>query len=170
MDSPNRTRTFSWQDPMLGAQAARTLSGLDYLHAMSRGELPLPPIMAALGFDHLPPQAELGKVTFFLEPQEFHYNPIGSVHGGVFATLLDSAMGCAVHSTLPAGVGYTTLELKVNFIKALTARTGLVHCEGTVLSGGRQVATAEGRLFDTSGKLYAHATTTCLILQPRSSE
>jgi uncharacterized protein (TIGR00369 family) len=166
MTSDSRSRTFTWQDPLLGAQAARTLSGLDYLQAMSRGELPFPPIMAALGFDQRPPEVEAGKVTFFLEPQEYHYNPIGSVHGGVFATLLDSAMGCAVHSLLPLGVGYTTLELKVNFIRPLSVQTGLVSCVGTVLSQTRQVATAEGRLVDASGKLYAHATTTCLLLPP----
>ena len=166
MNSISRTRTFSWQDPMEGALAARSMSGLDYLHAMGRGEYPFPPLMYTLGFDHLPPAVELGKVTFFLEPQEYHYNPIGSVHGGVFAALLDSAMGCAVHSTLPAGVGYTTLELKVNFVRPLTATTGLVRCEGLVLSGGRQVATAEGRIVDADGKLYAHATTTCLLIRP----
>ena len=110
----------------------------------------------------------MGKVTFFLQPEEYHYNPIGSVHGGVIATLLDSAVGCAVHSTLPAGVWYTTLEIKVSYIKAVTAKTGLLRCEGTVLSAGRQVATAEGRLIDSQGKLYAHATTTCLILKSDS--
>ncbi len=169
MAPANRTRTFTWQDPLTGAQAARTLSGLDYLLAIGRGELPVPPIMAALGFDQHLPEVAPGKVTFFLEPQEYHYNPIGSVHGGVFATLLDSAMGCAVHTTLPAGVGYTSLELKVNFIRPLTVRSGLVSCVGTVLSAGRQVATAEGRITDASGKLYAHATTTCLLLHPKES-
>ncbi len=164
MNDPARSRTFVWQDPLLGARAARTLNGLDYLAAMGRGELPYPPIMAALGFDQVPPEMEPGRVTFFLEPQEYHYNPIGSVHGGVFATLLDSAMGCAVHSRLPAGTGYTTLELKVNFVRPLRAGSGLVRCEGLVLSLGRQVATAEGRIVDAAGKLYAHATTTCLLL------
>jgi len=166
MTPPSRTRTFSWQDPMAGAQAARTMSGLDYLNAMGRGEFAYPPLMYMLGMDHLTPTVEPGKVTFFLEPQEYHYNPIGSVHGGVFASLLDSAMGCAIHSTLPAGVGYTTLEFKISFLKALTTATGLVSCEGTVLSAGRQVATAEGRIFDAGGKLYAHGTTTCLLLRP----
>ena len=166
MPDSSRTRTFSWQDPAIGAQAARTRSGLDYLLAISRGELPPPPVLVALGFEQTL-EISTGKVTFLLEPQEYHYNSIGSVHGGVFATLLDSAMGCAVHSTLPAGVGYTTLELKVNFIKALTSSTGKVRCEGLVLSAGRQVATAEGRILDEAGKLYAHATTTCLLLHPR---
>ena len=164
-----RSRTFTWQDPLVGAQAAQTMSGLEYLAAMGRGELPFPPIMAAMGFDQIAPEAEPGKVTFFLEPQEYHYNPIGSVHGGVFATLLDSAVGCAVHSMLPAGVGYTTLELKVNFLKALTVRSGLVRCEGQVISLGRQVALAEGRIVDAAGKLYAHATTTCLLLPPKTT-
>lgn len=166
MSPTPRTRTFSWQDPMTGAMAARTMSGLDYLNAMGRGEFAYPPLMYLLGMDHLTPEIAPGKVTFFLEPQEYHYNPIGSVHGGVFASLLDTAMGCAVHSTLPAGVSYTTLEFKITFIKALTTATGLVRCEGTLLSAGRQVATAEGRIVDATGKLYAHGTTTCLLLRP----
>ena len=164
MSDSLRTRTFSWQDPLVGAHAARALSGLDYLRAMTRGELPYPPITATLGFDQLPPEIEPGRVTFFLEPQEYHYNPIGSVHGGVFATLLDSAMGCAVLSRLAMGTGYTTLELSVNFVRPLKAGSGLVRCEGQVLSMGRRVATAEGRIVDAAGKLYAHATTTCLLL------
>lgn len=159
-----RTRTFTWQDPLVSARAMPGLSGLEFLHAMARGELPLPPIMHALGFDARPPEAERGKVTFFLTPQEYHFNPIGSVHGGVYAAVLDSAVGCAVHSMLPAGVGYTTLELKVNYVRPLRLGAGEVRCEGTVLSLGRQVATAEGRVLGADGTLYAHATTTCLIL------
>jgi len=163
-DSPERTRTFTWQDPRVSARAMSTMSGLEFLQAMARGDLPLPPIMATLGFDARPPEAERGKVTFFLEPQEYHFNPIGSVHGGVYAAVLDSAVGCAVHTMLPAGVGYTTLELKVNYVRPLKLGAGEVRCEGTVLSLGRQVAVAEGRVVGADGKLYAHATTTCLIL------
>jgi uncharacterized protein (TIGR00369 family) len=106
--------------------------------------------------------------VFELRPGEQHYNPIGSVHGGVAATLLDSAMGCAVQTTLPAGTGYTTLELKVNFVRGLTAQSGPVRCEGEVVHRGGTVATAEGRIWEQdTGKLVAHATTTCLILDPR---
>ncbi|MBC8075392.1 MAG: PaaI family thioesterase, partial [Chloroflexales bacterium] len=103
-------------------------------------------------------------------PAEYHYNPIGSVHGGVAATLCDSAMACAIHTTLPAGVGYTTLELKVNFVRPITVQTGRVTCEGTLIHMGGRVATAEARLTDASGALYAHATTTCLVLRPTSNE
>jgi uncharacterized protein (TIGR00369 family) len=165
-----RTRTFSWHDPLIAAEAARNMSGMDHLLSMIRGELPLPPIMATLGFDQITPQVEPGKVTFFLDAKEFHYNGIGSVHGGVICTLLDSALGCTVESMLPAGVGYTTLELKVSFLRPLTKNTGVVRCEGAVLSLGRTVATAEGRMLDDKGKLYAHATTTCLILQPSAND
>lgn len=161
-----RTRTFTWSDPMIGAQAAPTMSGLDYLHAMGRGELPFPPIMALMNI--CVQEAEAGRVVFTVEPAEYHYNPIGSVHGGLACTLCDSAMGCAIHSTLPAGVGYTTLEVKVNFLRPLTVETGLVLCEGKVIHVGGRVATAEARVVDRAGKLYAHATTTCLILRPSS--
>jgi uncharacterized protein (TIGR00369 family) len=168
MNENERTRTFDWQDPLIAAEAARNMSGIDHLLSVFGGQLPLPPIMVALGFDQITPQVEPGKVIFFLDAKEFHYNGIGSVHGGVICTLLDSAMGCTVQSRLPAGVGYATLELKVSFMRPLTKNTGVVRCEGTVLSLGRTVATAEGRMLDDRGKLYAHATTTCLILQPRT--
>ncbi|MBC8160451.1 MAG: PaaI family thioesterase [Roseiflexaceae bacterium] len=162
-DQPERTRTFSWQDPMVGAQAALTMSGLEYLQAMGRGDIPIPPIMAMLNIDEM--QAEAGNVTFSVVPAEYHYNPIGVVHGGLAATLCDSAMACAVHSMLSAGVAYTTLELKINYVRPITASTGRVACTGTVIHSGSRVATAEARLVDAAGKLYAHATTTCLILK-----
>ena len=163
-----RTRTFSWQDPMPAAKAGLALSGFDYLNAMSRGELPGPPIGATLGFSQFPIQVERGKVTFSLQPEEFHYNPIGSVHGGVICTLLDSASACAVHSLLPAGTGYTSLELKVNFIRPVTARSGVMRCIGTVINLGRRTAVAESKLLDEAGKLYALCTQTCLILAPEA--
>ncbi len=165
----SRTRTFSWQDPHAAAKAGIALSGFDYLTAMSRGELPGPPIAATLGFNEFPIEVERGKVTFFLDPQEFHYNPIGSVHGGVICTLLDSASACAVHSLLPAGTGYTSLELKVNFIRAIHARSGRMQCVGTVINLGRRTAVAESRLLDAEGKIYAHCVQTCLILAPEAS-
>ncbi len=161
-----RTRTFTWQDPMPAAKAGLALSGLEYLQAMGRGELPGPPIGVTLGFSDFPIQVESGKVTFTLQPEEFHYNPIGTVHGGVICTLLDSASACAVHSLLPAGTGYTSLELKVNFIRPVTARSGLMQCIGTVVNLGRRTAVAEAKLFDAAGKLHALCTQTCLILSP----
>lgn len=165
MAAGERTRTYTWDDPLAGLGAARSLSGLEYLRAMARGELPGPPLAATLDFTIA--AIEEGRVVFAVEPREFHYNPIGVVHGGLAATLCDSAMGCAVHSTLPAGTAYTTLELKVNFIRALTKETGPVRCEGKTIAVGGRIATAEARLVDANEVLYAHATTTCLIIRPQ---
>jgi uncharacterized protein (TIGR00369 family) len=106
---------------------------------------------------------EEGRVTVDLQPQEFHYNPLGSVHGGILSTLLDTAAGCAVHTTLPPGVGYTSLDLSVKFLRPVTVASGLLHCEGTVLQRGRRTALAEARLIDKAGRLVAHATSTCLV-------
>jgi uncharacterized protein (TIGR00369 family) len=162
-ETPARERTFSWGDPMASAGAARTMSGLEFLEAIGRGELPPPPIMALMEIE--PVEVGPGRMVFAVTLAEYHYNPIGTVHGGVAATLCDSAMGCAIHTTLPAGVGYTTLELKVNFVRPLTAQTGRVTCEGKVIHVGGRVATAEARVTDAAGTLYAHATSTCLILR-----
>ena len=153
MHISERSRTVTWDDPRPGARAARTMSGLEYLQAMQRGDLPDPPIMRLLAIEFV--EAEAGRVVFAVTPAEFHYNPIGSVHGGLAATLCDSAMGCAVHSALPAGDGYTTLELKVNLVRPLTVETGQVTCEGRVLHLGARVATAEARVTDAAGRLYA---------------
>jgi uncharacterized protein (TIGR00369 family) len=163
-EKERRTRTVTWEDPRALAEAGRNLSGLEYLRKIVEGSLPRPPISALLNFG----LAELGegRAVFTVEPAEYHYNPIGVVHGGLAATLLDSAMGCAVHSTLPAGAGYTTLEIKVNFVRPMTAGTGVVRCEAQVVYIGGRTATAEGRIVDESGKLYAHATTTCIIFRP----
>ena len=128
---------------------------------MIAGELRYPPIAYTLGFMLI--SADKGHVVFQGTPEHRHYNPIGSVHGGFHATLLDSCVGCAVHTTLEAGQGYTTLELKVNYVRALTDRVGPVRAEGKVIHVGKQVATAEGRIVDVQGRLYAHASTTCLV-------
>ena len=136
-------------------------TGMQMLEAIFSGELPRPPIGDTLDF--LPIRVEPGLAVFQGRPRSRHYNPLGTVHGGWFATLLDSAVGCAVHSTLPAGKAYTTLELKLNIVRALTDAVPVVRAEGKVIHSGRQVATAEGRLVGPDGKLYAHATTTCLI-------
>jgi uncharacterized protein (TIGR00369 family) len=159
-----RTRTITWQDPVAGAQRGRTLSGLDYLRAMQSGEIPPPPITATIGIEM--DEVEEGRVVFAVTPAEYHYNPIGVVHGGVASTLCDTAMACAVHSTLPAGVGYTTLELKVTFIRPLTRDTARVTCEGRTLHVGGRTAAAEARIVDAAGRLYAHATSTCLVMRP----
>ena len=159
-----RTRTIEWDDPMIGARRGMELSGLEYMRAIVAGEIPRPPI--AWSLDFLLAEVEEGRAVFTLTPSEFHYNPIGVVHGGVAATLLDSAMGCAVHSLLPAGTGYTTLELKVNYLRPMTRDTGPVRAEGKVLHAGSRTALAEARLVDAAGKLLAHATSTCLILRP----
>ena len=147
---------------MTGARAARGMAGIDYLRAIRDGRFPAPPIARLLGFSLV--EIEEGRAVFGVEPGEQHYNPIGLVHGGLLATLLDSAMGCAVHSTLPAGTGYSTLEIKVNFTRPVLADTGPLRCESKLLHRGRQTATAEGRVVDGGGKVYAHGTTTCLVM------
>jgi len=140
-----------------------SMSGLDFVRAMFAGKLPPPPIMQTIEpFDQI---AENGMVTFSSIPAFRHYNPIGSVHGGYAATLLDSAMGLAVHTTLPVGTGYTTLEFKISFIRGMTKDSGVVRSEGKVLNAGRRAATAEGRITDAKGRLLAHATTTCLVFE-----
>lgn len=137
------------------------LTGLQVFEAIFAGELPPPPIGETLDF--IPVRIGPGMAVFQGQPGLRHYNPLGTVHGGWFCTLLDSAVGCAVHTTLPAGKGYTTLELKVNMLRPLTAAVPVVRAEGRVIHAGRQVATADGRIVGHDGKIYAHATTTCLI-------
>lgn len=136
-------------------------SGMEILRRISSGELPSPLIGGALDFFPLPPQP--GVMMFQGTPRSDYYNPIGSIHGGYVATLLDSAVGCSVHTLLPRGMGYTTLELKVNYLRALTDRVGPVRAVGTVVNMTRQTALAEGRLVDSAGRLYAWASTTCLL-------
>jgi len=162
--SNSRTRTITWEDPRALAKAAVGLSGMEYLQKIVSGELPPPPIGALMNFRI--GEVTEGRAVFLVEPAEYHYNPIGVVHGGLAATLLDSAMGCAVHSTLPAGASYTTLEIKVNYIRPMSAETGLVRCEAKTIHVGGRTATAEGKVVDAKGKLYAHGTTTCIIFRP----
>ncbi len=139
----------------------KATSGMDFLRRLWSGELPSAPIGHTMDF--VPLEGEPGHVVFQGTPGRQHYNPIGSVHGGYFCTLLDSAVGCAVQTMLPKGMGYTTLELKVNLIRALTDKTGPVRAIGKVIQVGNRVGIAEGRIVDVEGKLYAHASTTCLI-------
>jgi uncharacterized protein (TIGR00369 family) len=163
-ESAPRRRTYTWDDPMPSAEARRRLSGIEYLRGFLNGTFPPAPIAQTIDMRFV--EVEEGRVVFACEPAEYHYNPIGVVHGGLAATLLDSAMGCAVHSTLPVDAGYTTIEIKVNYLRALTSETGTVRAEGKIIKVGGRVAIAEGRITDAAGALYAHGTTTCLILRP----
>jgi len=156
-----RERTHTWTDPAATAAATRDVDGLTFLRELAAGAIPPAPIATTLGMT-LEEVAE-GRVVFGLEPAEFHYNPIGSVHGGVFATLLDSAAGCAVHSTLPAGVGYTSVDLNVKFLRGITTGTGRVTCEGRVVHRGRRMVLAESTLKDVHNRPLATATSSCLV-------
>jgi uncharacterized protein (TIGR00369 family) len=158
-----RERTLIWQDPVPTAAAGATLSGIEYMRALVAGEMPPPPIAVTM---HMGPiEVEEGRAVFSGQPGEEHYNPIGVVHGGYAATLLDSALGCAVHTTLPAGVAYTSLGLETKYVRPITRDTGRVLCEANVLYRGRRQATAEANLTAAdSGKLLAHGTSTCMIL------
>ncbi|MCF4129193.1 PaaI family thioesterase [Methylobacterium sp. SyP6R] len=160
-DAPLRERRVTWSDPRATARAGQGLAGLDFLRALIAGEVPPPPIVALMGITL--DEAEPGRVTMRMPAGEYLYNPIGSVHGGALATLLDSVMGCAVHSTLPAGRGYTTLEIKVNYLRAVTEGSGRVTAVGRVVHAGRRQAVAEASLTDEAGRLCATASTTCLV-------
>jgi uncharacterized protein (TIGR00369 family) len=162
-----RSRTHGWEDPLAALAATDGLSGLEVIRRIATGELPQPPIATTLGFRLV--EAADGRAVFECEPAEFHYNPIGTVHAGLASTLLDSAMGCAFVTTLDALVGWTTLELKANFTRPLTADTGLVRCTGSIVHPGRTVATTEARLEDAAGRLYAHGTSTILVLDGRTA-
>jgi uncharacterized protein (TIGR00369 family) len=162
-----RVRTVSWEDPVPAAAAGAAMSGLEYLRAIVEGRMPPPPIAQLMGYTL--DEVSEGRAVFGMDPGEHVYNPIGSVHGGVAATLLDSAMACAVHTMLPRGAGYTTLEIKVNYVRAMSRDTGRVRAIGTLVHVGSRTGTAEGRLVDAAGKLYAHGTTTCLVLGGRAS-
>jgi uncharacterized protein (TIGR00369 family) len=157
-----RTLEVTWEDPLPLAQAGRSMSGIEFLRAIRDGKLPHPPICALLNYRLV--DVEPGHAVFEATPGEQHYNPIGVVHGGLAMTLLDSAMGCAVQTKMPAGGGYTTLEAKTNLVRAVTSETGKLRAIGKIIHLGKRVATAEARLEDREGKVYAHATSTCMVL------
>ena len=163
-----RERAYSWDDPTASATAAADLDGEAFLQSIVDGRLPAPPLARTLAF--APVSVRPGAVVFEFTPAEFHYNPIGSVHGGVISTLCDSACGCAVQSMLPAGCYYTSLDLSVKFLRPVTATTGRMTCEGTVTHLGGRSALAQARLSDEAGKLYAHATSSCMIFRPGPGE
>jgi uncharacterized protein (TIGR00369 family) len=158
-----RSRTITWQDPTVSAAAGAQMSGLDYVRAIQAGEIPPPPIAVVMNFSIA--ELEEGRAVFEGEPGEEHYNPIGVVHGGYASTILDSVLGCAVHTTCPAGVGYTSQTLEVKYLRPITRETGVVRAEAHVLHRGRKNATSEAKLIaKDTGKLLATGTSTCLIL------
>jgi uncharacterized protein (TIGR00369 family) len=163
MGDPERSLEISWEDPAALAQRARETSGLEFLKAIAAGELPRAPIQEVLGYELT--EADEGRVVFTGTPGERHYNPIGVVHAGFAATLIDSACGACVHTTLAPGEAYTTLETKFNLVRPVTGETGEVSCEGTVVHRGRRMATSEARLTGADGKLLAHGTSTCMIFE-----
>ncbi len=159
----SRSLTLAWQDPIATAAEGLKLSGLEYMRALAEKKIPPPPIAVLMNMT--PTSVEEGKVSFSAIPGEEHYNPIGIVHGGFMATLLDSVAGCAVHTTLAQGEAYTTLTLEVKNLRPLTRDTGLVRAEGEVEYRGRRQATAEAKIYaEETGKLLATATSTCLIM------
>jgi uncharacterized protein (TIGR00369 family) len=160
----SRQRSYRWEDPARSGTAARVLAGADFFGAIADGTLPPPPIASTLGFTLV--SVVPGRAVFEFTPAEFHYNPIGTVHGGVCATMCDSACGCAVHSMLPAGTYYTSQDLSVKFLRAITTSTGPLRCEGTVIHLGSRTALAQASLTDGAGRQYAHATSSCLIFRP----
>lgn len=159
--TPARTKTVTWSDPAISAEAARGMSGLDFMHALVDGTLPPPPILALMNLEAA--TAETGEVTFYCTPDESHYNPIGTVHGGFVCTVLDSVLGCAVQTTLPAGTGYTSLEIKVNYLRPLSTSSGRLTAIGRVTKPGRRAAFAEGEVRDAEGRLVATASSTLLV-------
>ncbi|KQV99867.1 PaaI family thioesterase [Streptomyces sp. Root369] len=156
-----RTRTYQWDDPAISAEAAGRMAGIDFLREVQAGRLPPAPIGRTVDFAL--DEVEPGRAVFSLTPGEEHYNPIGSMHGGVFATLLDSAAGCAVQTLLPQGMAYTSLDLTVKFLRRVTVDTGPVRAIGTVVNKGRQTALAQAQLVDEADRLLAHATSSCML-------
>lgn len=160
----NRSRTIRFHTPEADKTKLFERTGLEQLRALADGRTPPPPISSHVGLEFV--SVAEGDVVMTAQPDESHYNPIGSVHGGFFATVLDSVCGCAVHSTLPAGVGYTSLEIKVSFLRPITAGTGAVTAHGWVTRRGKTAAFAEADIRDSDGKVLATASSTCLIIHP----
>ncbi|GGK67068.1 PaaI family thioesterase [Streptomyces flaveus] len=154
-------RAYTWQDPRPTAEAIGQMSGLEVLQGIGKGTLPTPPALDTLAID--PVEVGPGRTVFELTPAGWHYNALGTVHGGVLATLADNAMGASVYSQLPAGTGYTTQGLNITFLRPVTVDTGRIRCEGTAVHVGRRSAYATATVTDPTGRLLAHATTTCLI-------
>ncbi len=158
-----RTHTVTWGDPKISARDSDSISGIDYLRAIKEGRIEPPPAAKLIGYRIV--EIETGHAVFTLEPAEYHYNPFATVHGGIASTILDTAMTAAVLSTLPVGLGCSTLEIKVNFIRPITRKTGELRCRAKTIHVGSRMATAEGKLLDSQNKLYAHAVSTCMIFK-----
>ena len=158
---PQRSRVVTWHEPGPSTAKGLTMAGLDYLRAIAGCELPQPPIAGLLRIEMV--SADPGRVVFTCEPDESAYNPIGAIHGGLVCTLLDSVTGCAVHSTLPQGKGYTSVEIKVNYLKAVRLNSGVLTATGTVVKAGSRVGFAEGVVTDAAGAVVATATSTLLV-------
>ena len=166
-DSRPRTRTFSWDDPKVVHENLKRLSGLEFLRRVATGEFPPPPMAQLMNIQLT--EVDEGRVVFEGTPEEYHYNPLGVVHGGMAATLLDSALGCCVNSCLAAGDFYTTLELKVNYLRPIVLTTGKVRAIATVVHVGRTTAVVQGKVVDANDKTYAYASSTCLIRRASAS-
>ncbi|MBD8608484.1 PaaI family thioesterase [Aeromicrobium sp. CFBP 8757] len=160
-EQTQKSKTITWVDPLPQAALARTMSGLDYLQAIIDGDVPGAPIASHINMEFV--SVEVGTAVMAATPDESHYNPIGSVHGGFFATLLDSVCGCAVQTTLPAGTAYTSLDLTVSFLRGITVDTGRVVATGRVTKPGSKAAFVEADIKDATGRLLATATSTCLV-------
>jgi uncharacterized protein (TIGR00369 family) len=161
-----RVHTITWEDPKISARDATSISGLDYLCSIRDGKIKPPPIAMLVGYRIR--EVEKGSTLFELEPAEYHYNPFATVHGGIASTLLDTAMTSAVLSTLSVGLSCSTVEVKVNFIRPITNKTGIVRCKAKIIHAGNRIATAEGRIIDNNEQLYAHGVSTLMIFkQPK---
>lgn len=160
-ETQTRTRTVHWEDPAPGVARMPSMTGLEYLRSMLRGELPPPPITELMRMTLV--AADPGTATFVCEPDESHYNPIGTVHGGFVCTVLDSALGCAVQTTLPQGQGYTSIQITVNYLRPVHAGTGPLTCTARVTKPGNRVAFADGVITDAAGKTVATATGSLLV-------
>ena len=164
MHEIERSRRYEWQDPAGGHEAAQASTGMELLQGVMAGKFPPPPIASTIDMQLV--KVDETEAVFAITPQEFHYNPLGTMHGGVFATILDSALGCCIHARLGRGQGFTTLTLEVKYLRAATKDTGRLTCTGKVVSLGRQIATSEAEVRDARGKIYATATSTCIIFAP----
>lgn len=164
---PERTHTIVWEDPKTSARDVSAITGLDYLMAIKDGKISSPPVAKLVGYRIA--EVEEGRAVFELKPAEYHYNPFSTVHGGIVATLLDTTMTAAVLSTLPKGLACSTIEIKVNYIRPVTQKTGLIQCVAETIHVGSRIATASGKVFDEKKKLVAHGVSTCTIFQRKKS-
>lgn len=158
----DRSETFSWTDPRVALGHLSRMSGLEYLSGMRDGTIPRPPMASLMNLALV--EVESGRVGFECRPIEAHYNPLGVVHGGLACTLLDTVVGCAAHSTLAAGLGYTSIDLSVNYLRPITLKQDILRAEGTVVKSGSRVIFAEGRIVGRDGELLATATSSLLVL------